>query len=144
VTALPGDWDLSSIVNLQSELPVSISRPAVQVSGVNPKLNHPTWQGGSTPRLSRQLPLSPSVTWAPTFGTSRTQPIHNLDAVLSKNFTIIPGDRKVTGTLRAELFNITNTPQFGFPNNNVTSNSFGTVSSVLNSARELQLPSNSG
>lgn len=36
------------------------------------------------------------------------------------------------------MFNITNTPQFGFPNNNVTSNSFGTVSSVLNSARELQ------
>lgn len=42
VTAILGDCGLSSIVNLQSGLPVSISRPAIQVSGVNPKLNHPT------------------------------------------------------------------------------------------------------
>lgn len=42
VTAILGDWDFSSIVNLQSGLPVSISRPAVQIPGTNPKLDHPT------------------------------------------------------------------------------------------------------
>lgn len=138
VTAILGDWDLSSIVNLQSGLPVSISRPAVQVSGVNPKLNHPTLAAWFNTAAFTPAPAFTFGNVGPYLRDVRTQPIHNLDAVLSKNFTIIPGDHKVTGTLRAEVFNITNTPQFGFPNNNVTSNSFGTVSSVLNSARELQ------
>ncbi|MGI4755671.1 MAG: hypothetical protein ACRYGF_02350 [Janthinobacterium lividum] len=125
-------------MNLQSGLPVSIARPAVQVAGSSARLSNPT-----TSRWFDTSVFSPAAAF--TFGNVgpylrdvQTQPIHNVDAVLSKDFVIVPTEHKVTGTLRAEAYNLTNTVQLGFPNNNVTSASFGTVTSTLNSPRDMQ------
>ena len=40
---------------------------------------------------------------------------------------------------RAEAFNLTNTPVFGTPNNNVESGAYGTVTGQSNGPRSVQL-----
>ena len=138
VKALLGDWNISTIVNLQTGLPIGIARPAVQLTNQSAKLQNPT-----TARWFNTSMFTPAAAF--TFGNVgpylrdvTTQSIHNADAVLSKDFVIAPGDHKVTGTLRAEAYNLTNTVQLGFPNTTVTSASFGQVTSTLNSPRDLQ------
>lgn len=138
LTAMLGDWDFSSIVNLQSGLPVSISRPAYRTPGVSARLDHPTINRWFNTSVFTAAPAFTFGNVGPYLRDVQTQPIHNLDVVLSKNFTIIPGEHQVIGTLRGEAYNLTNSTQFGFPNNNVTSSSFGQVTSLLNSARDLQ------
>ena len=138
VKALFGDWDFSTITNLQSGLPVGIGRPAQMTPGRSARLQHPTinqWFDTSV------FSAATSFTFGnvgPYLRDVQTQPIHNVDAVLSKSFILLPRDHNVTGTLRAEAYNLTNTPQFGFPNTSVTSSSFGQVTSTLNSPRDLQ------
>ena len=47
--------------------------------------------------------------------------LNNLDLSISKNFAL---SEKVNARLRAEFFNLTNTPHFGRPRNNVSSGNF--------------------
>ncbi len=137
LTAIFGDWDVSTIVNLQSGLPVSVSRPAVKVPGRSARLDHPTIARWFDTSLFSAAPAFTFGNVGPYLRDVQTQPIHNLDAVLSKNFPLLP-ERRLIATLRAEAYNLTNSTQFGFPNNNVTSSSFGQVTSTLNSPRDLQ------
>ena len=41
-------------------------------------------------------------------------------------------------TLRVDAFNVTNTPQFGFPNVQRTGSSFGIIGATSNTPRDLQ------
>ena len=141
VSYLLGDWDFSQITNLQTGLPIGISRPSVNASGRSARLGSPTLASWFDTSVFTAAPtLSPAQfgNVGPYLRDVTTQSIHNVDAVLSKNFTIVPGDHPVTGTFRAEAYNLTNTHQFGFPNTSVTSAQFGTVTSTLNSPRDLQ------
>lgn len=138
LTSLFGDWDFSSIVNLQSGLPVSVARPTYQEPGKSARLENPSIQKWFDTSIFHAAQAFTFGNVGPYLRDVTTQSIHNVDAVLSKNFMIVPGEHQVTGTFRAEAYNLTNTPQFGFPNNNVTSSSFGAVTSTLNSARDLQ------
>lgn len=72
------------------------------------------------------------------FGTSgrnilRDPGITSLDLSLTKN---IPIGEKVKAQFRAEAFNFTNTPQFGRPNNSVTSTNFMTITGTSGSLNE--------
>ena len=141
VTYIFGDWDFSQITNLQTGLPIGISRPSINATGRSARLGSPTlarWFDTSAFTVAPTLSPNQFGNVGPYLRDVTTQAIHNIDAVLSKNFTLVPGDHKVTGTFRAEAYNLTNTHQFGFPNTSVTSAQFGTVTSTLNSPRDLQ------
>ena len=60
----------------------------------------------------------------------------NLDISVFRNFTI--GESKRL-EFRMEAFNVTNTPVFAAPSNDVSDGNFGHVSSTLNTERQLQL-----
>lgn len=138
VTTLLGDWDLSAITNLQSGLPVSVSRPSVNKTGASAHLSHPTIAKWFDTSLFTTAPAFTFGNVGPYLPDVRTQSIHNLDAVISKNFEIGTVERPFTATFRFEAYNALNSVQFGFPNNSVTSQSFGQVTSALNAPRDLQ------
>lgn len=137
INAVLGNWNLDPILNLQSGLPISISRPSVN-NGQSAKLDNPS--------VDRWFNTSVfSVAQAYTFGNVgpvlqdvRTVWTRNLDAVLVKSFSFSITDHSIIAQLRWEVYNITNTPQFGFPGNSVGTQSFGVVSSTANSPRDMQ------
>jgi outer membrane receptor protein involved in Fe transport len=59
----------------------------------------------------------------------------NLDLSLFKRFPITENMRL---EFRFEAFNVTNTPVWGIPGNNIANSNFGVVSSTVNTARQLQ------
>ena len=60
----------------------------------------------------------------------------NLDMSFFRSFPIREAMRF---EFRAEAFNLTNTPVFAQPDNNITDPNFGAVSATQNSQRELQM-----
>jgi hypothetical protein len=139
LTAVLGDWNISQITNLQTGLPVSVSRPSVLAPGANPKLDHPTVAKWFNTSVFSPAPAYTFGNVGPYLSDVRTQSIHNVDAVLSKNFGIgSVREHPITATFRAEAYNLFNSVQFGFPNNNITSQSFGQVTSDLNAPRDMQ------
>ncbi|MCU1258395.1 MAG: Cna B-type protein [Bryobacterales bacterium] len=137
VNAILGDWDLSGILSLQSGLPVSINRPAVN-NGQSAHLDSPS--------IYRWFNTSDFTVAAPnTFGNVgpvlpdvRTAPQRNIDAVLVKNFTVAVFDRKIAAQFRSEFYNLFNHAQFAAPNGSVSSQTFGQVTSTANSPRDIQ------
>ena len=78
-----------------------------------------------------------------TFGAlSRTHPNLRNDFTRGLDFSLFK-NTKVTERFnlqfRAEAFNLTNTPVFGGPNNNVESPAFGTITGQSNGPRTIQL-----
>jgi hypothetical protein len=71
-----------------------------------------------------------------TFSAYRQDGINNFDASVIKNFQI--SERK-TFQFRAEAFNVLNHPTFGAPNTQASSALFGTINTVANRPRQLQL-----
>ena len=73
---------------------------------------------------------------------SRTQPdlrtdaLKNIDVTLGK-YVSLPGDMRLQ--IRADAFNLLNTPRFAAPNGTVTSSSFGQVTALANNPRQIQL-----
>ncbi len=137
VNAMFADWDLNGILTLQSGLPVSISRPAVN-NGSSAHLDSPS--------IYRWFNTSAFTTAAPfTFGNVgpvlpdvRTAPVRNVDVVLVKNFKASVMEHGLDIQFRSEFFNIFNHAQFAAPNGSVTSQTFGQVTSLANNPRDIQ------
>jgi hypothetical protein len=73
---------------------------------------------------------------APRFDTRlRGDSIRNLDFSVFKNFQISEGMKL---QLRTEFFNFTNRVRFGDPNGSVGDGGFGTITSQVNSPRQVQ------
>lgn len=70
--------------------------------------------------------------------TFRKSNIANLNAAVSKQLTF-RGKREWSALLRAEAYNLTNTPQFDEPQRNLSSPSFGRITNALNDGRVFQL-----
>jgi Carboxypeptidase regulatory-like domain len=139
VSDLLGDWDLSAITNLQDGIPVGVSRPAVMAPGTDAKLSNPTVSKWFNTSLFSPAPAFTFGNVGPYLSDVKTQAMHNLDAVLSKNFEFAEASsHPITATFRWEVYNVTNTVQLGAPNNSVTSQSFGQVTSALNAPRDMQ------
>ncbi|MBS1815062.1 MAG: TonB-dependent receptor [Acidobacteria bacterium] len=73
-----------------------------------------------------------------TYGGVRGPGLVNLDASLVKSTRFFD---RISTDLRAEMFNVTNTPHFGLPNTSRNAAAFGTITGVRNSppAREIQV-----
>jgi len=78
-----------------------------------------------------------------TFGNlSRTHSNLRNDFTRGLNFSMFKNTRfteRFNLQFRAEAFNLTNTPVFAAPNNNVESGAFGTVTGQSNGPRTIQL-----
>jgi hypothetical protein len=74
-----------------------------------------------------------------TLGSVRTPGINNANVSLLKSFAMNKFREGMRLEFRAEFFNAFNHPQFNGPDTDLDSGSFGVVSSMANSAREVQL-----
>ncbi|MEJ7608042.1 MAG: hypothetical protein WKF37_17690, partial [Bryobacteraceae bacterium] len=66
----------------------------------------------------------------------RQDGVHSADVGLMKNLTL---REPLKLQIRAESFNVTNTPQFGRPNTALGSPTFGQVTSTWNTPRNVQV-----
>jgi hypothetical protein len=141
VDFLIGGWQVSGIVRFSSGLPVRMTAPStIAQYGFGVQL--PNVTSGSDVRVDDQRPerwfntAAFSVPAPYTVGNAprrlnelRADRQKNADLSLMKNFR--PMER-MRVQFRAEAFNLTNTPQFGWPDTAVGSNTFGVVSGTMN------------
>jgi hypothetical protein len=143
VDGLLGGWNLNTIVTLTSGTPYSLTVPgdiantgntfvqAVQIGNPDPPQRSPKqW-------LNKDAFTAPQAAMFGTFPRNglRSDRYKDWDLSIFKSFPLY---REAALQLRAEAFNLTNTPVFAAPANSVGSQNFGTVSSTTNSPRQLQ------
>ncbi len=147
--AVLGGWQVSSIVRFGSGLPLTFTAPntlaaygfQVQRPNIDDlnaiKVDKPTpdrWFNKEAFRAPGVYEIGNMTRWAPTV---RFGPTRHGDFALLKNFRY--GER-YKAQFRAEMFNITNTPQFGRPNTTLGNADFGRVSGTTNvGPRNIQL-----
>jgi hypothetical protein len=146
-----GGWQVNGITTFQRGMPLQVN--GGNNNGSFAGLGRPNWNGQNPTlggpwenRLSKAFNTSDFSYNAPfTFGTAprvmpdlRAQGLSNFDMSLFKNDNII-GDR-LKVQFRAEFFNTFNHVQFGSPNVNINSTSFGVISGPQqNLPRQIQL-----
>ena len=146
--AVLGGWQINGIVTVQSGTPLTVT--ASNTAGLFNPVTRANWNGEDprydTPREERlqqwfdtsKFSQPASFTFGnagATFPLLRSDSVRNLDLSLFKHFNLAG---RVRLQARVEAFNALNRVQFGNPNTNVTSSSFGVVSSQGNDARQLQ------
>ena len=133
VNGILGGWQMGGILNLRSGFPLTIQ--ATDRSGTKsrgPRADRlgdgegPKDVGKGTTWLDKSAFKEPS---SATLGNSGVGVIRGpgwktFDLSLLKNFNVT--ESKII-QFRAEMFNITNTPQFGTPNRNASSVTFGEI-----------------
>jgi len=147
--ALIGGWQVSSIVRLSSGLPLGFTAPntlsayGFQIQRPNisnlkdAEVDNPTpdrWFNTAAFSRPGTYEIGNAPRWVPNirFGSTR-----HADVALLKNFRFFETWR---AQLRGEFFNITNTPQFGRANTDISSGDFGRVSGTTNvGPRNVQL-----
>ena len=147
VDSILGGWQANGILTLSS------GQPLVFATAVN---NSYTFGGGQHPDVVGNPVLSTgksiyqwfntaafaqpanftSGTMARTYTGVRQDFTKNLDFSLFKNFAIT---ERYTIALRAEAFNLTNTPVFGAPGTTVNGANFGIITGQSNTPRNVQL-----
>jgi hypothetical protein len=138
-----GGWQLNSILILQTGLPFDLVDPGnpetrpdiigpVSVTG-NPDMYFNTSAFARVPTNGSGVKLRPG-----TFGRNVLYGpgTKNLDLSLFKNFAVT---ERLRAQFRAEVFNVTNTPQFSQPNTDITSGDFGKIRGTrLGTNRQIQ------
>jgi hypothetical protein len=136
-----GGWQMSFIMRFAAGFPIDISAPSTisiygyggqypnLVPGQTIRLNNPTPQMWfNTAAFSAPAPYS--IGSAPRRMTQlREDGQHNADMAVMKNFQIY---ERMRLQVRAEAFNVSNTPQFYYPNSTLGSPTFGQVTSTTN------------
>jgi hypothetical protein len=149
-----GGWQLNSIVNLRSGEPFTMSYTAAARGQVAPFLTllgfnafRPNISGDPlTPKATRSVTsyLNKSTVSIPDYyapfgnagrNISRAYAFYQADLGLSKTFTVTERSKL---QFRAEAFNLFNKANFSAPNANISSTTFGTITSTYD-PRKLQL-----
>jgi hypothetical protein len=142
-------WQLSGVMRFASGLPLQFYAPN-NLSTYGFAIQRPTITslGLLTPILGKRpdkwfntlyvrAPQVYTVGDMPRFeGVVRTGTITNVDLSISRNWVITESLRL---QVRAEAFNVNNTPQFGRANTTMGSAGFGTVTDTFGNPRNLQL-----
>lgn len=148
--AILGGWQISGIWTFQSGFPINVTDSGSNLNaGWGTPRPHQTssskmTKGSRGSKVSQWLaPGSFATPAAFTFGTAprtlmdaRSDGIKNFDISLIKQFRIA---ESVNVEMRAEMYNLFNRPQFGRPDGNVSSATFGRITSVVGPARYSQL-----
>jgi hypothetical protein len=148
VDAFLGGWQMNGIVTFEGGQPLALTTLDTSQSGgavLRPNNNGTSANlgGAISARLARYFDTSVFSQPAPfTFGNvGSTLPDvrgpggRNLDFSLFKNFKI--GER-MNVAFRAESFNLSNTPRFGLPDQNLSSATFGRITTQSNAPRQVQ------
>ncbi len=140
-----GGWQLTGILLLQSGRPFTVitSRDISNTGGANrpnlignPKLDKPTPERWfNTDAFSDTLPAGTFAYGSAGKNIVIADGIENFDLGLFKNFNI---DEQRKLQFRAEVFNFPNHPNFGIPDRNRASGSFGRVGATITSSRQIQ------
>jgi len=144
-----GGWQLSGIIRFSSGLPVRLTAPST-ISQYGFGTQYPNVTRGSDVTIANQTPehwFNTAAFSAPapyTIGNSprrldelRADRQKNADISIAKNFSY---RERVKVQFRAEAFNLTNTPQFSWPDTAFGSPTFGVVSGTMNvGPRNVQL-----
>ena len=136
-----GGWQVSGIFSAQSGSPIGISMSAATLNAPG-NTQRPDVSG--TPAVLGAV--GPGALWfdtsvfsspaANTFGNSLRNGVLdgpayvNLDATIARVFTI----GRTKGEVRADIFNVTNTPHFQNPNGTFLGSTFGQITSTMNNS----------
>ena len=136
-----GGWQLSSIVRFSSGLPVRLTAPST-ISQYGFGTQYPNVTRGADVAVSARTPerwFNTAAFSAPALYTIGNSPRRlnelraahqkNADVSVAKDFKVYD---RVTIQFRAEAFNLTNTPQFSWPDTAFGSTTFGVVSGTMN------------
>jgi Carboxypeptidase regulatory-like domain/TonB dependent receptor len=132
----PLGWDPVAYFGDPSELRTNINSNTVSTIA-NPNRVVFDTSGFFSPDPDVDIELDNNIfTFPSRLSGFRSQPISQIDLSLIKNFKFTERTRM---QLRVEVFNATNTPQFGGPNQDPTESNFGKVTSQVNLARNVQI-----
>ncbi len=139
--AIIGGWQVSSIIRFSSGLPLAFTAPnslspyGFQVQRPNvadlktAAIDNPTpqqWFNTDAFTQPGTYQMGNAPRWIPNI---RFGPTRHADLAILKNFRF---RERWKFQFRAEAFNLTNTPQFGRANTDISSGNFGTVSGTTN------------
>ncbi|MEO7143757.1 MAG: TonB-dependent receptor, partial [Bryobacteraceae bacterium] len=145
VEGVAGGWQVASIMNWQTGIPDYMTAPgngfgfAYQPPNITkgsdiPVQNQSVQEWFNTAAFSK--PATYTIGTAPRRITQlRQDGVHSADVSVMKNFMV---REPLKLQVRAEFFNISNTPQFAAPNTSVGSNTFGQVTGLWNTPRDIQ------
>jgi hypothetical protein len=141
--AATSEWQINAVGRWQTGIPFTVSNGAPQINaGVssdrpnqigNPYLPHP-----SISRFFNASAFAPQP-----FGTPGNVHVNSLHGPHQRSVDVslmkyVPLRESLRLQLRAETFNVTNTPSFSVPNSNISSSTVGTITSTNGIARQLQ------
>jgi hypothetical protein len=145
-SAVLGGWNLGGIFQARTGFPITVvdgRGSSLQAVRGNERPNcigdpRPADQGIDHWLDINAFAAAPLGTWGDCgVGIARAPGYHNIDAVLSKRFDV-GGDRYVE--LRAEAFNLTNTPSFAPPVSDIADvNAFGRITYTVSPPRNVEL-----
>ncbi len=136
--ALVNDWTLTGVLTLQSGIPIAVTQTTNNNAFAGFGTQRPNLTGdpelpAGERSVSRWFNTS-AFTTAPQFaiGTSSRNPLRgpgyrNLDIAVMRRVPL-PASKALE--MRAEIFNVTNTPPLGAPNTTAGSAAFGTITSA--------------
>jgi hypothetical protein len=147
VNAIAGNWQLNGILTLRTGVPFTLRSNACEgvwnacvpdvVSGLDPNAAP---SGGRTPQewFNTAAVTAPAALTGGNAGlqTNYGPPTRNLDFSIFKQFPI---KERFNLQFRAESLNLTNTPQFSIPDNNLQDANFGKITTTTaSSERHIQ------
>jgi hypothetical protein len=144
--ALLEGWSVNAILSLQSGMPVTVTQATNNNSFAGFSLQRPNIVGNPTLSGNQRSPAhyfnAAAFATAPQFaiGTASRNPVRgpayrDLDISLIKRTRLV---EKADLEFRAEMFNVTNTPEFSQPNGSFGSAAFGTITSTTTDPRVVQ------
>jgi hypothetical protein len=145
VNHIIGNWQLNGVLALDSGPRYDVlTDPSIPNTNNLYGVERANVVGDPNANATKTLPLNVSAFANPapfTFGNMGRNSLRadwnkNLDLSLFRSFSISESKRF---EFRAEAFNVTNTPVFAIPDNNLQDPNFGVVSSTANTERQLQL-----
>ncbi len=136
--ALVNDWTLTGVLTLQSGMPIAVTQATNNNAFAGFGTQRPNLTGDAAlPADERSVSRwfnTGAFTTAPQFtiGTSSRNPVRgpsyrNLDVAIIRR---VPLPASTALEVRAEVFNLTNTPPLGAPNGVFGSAAFGTITSA--------------
>ena len=136
--AIVNDWSANGILTLQSGMPIAVAQATNSNAFAGFGVQRPNLAGdptlpGDQRSVSRWFDTS-AFTLAPQFtlGNSSRNPVRgpgyrNLDVAIVRRISL---PARKTLEVRAEVFNVTNTPPLGAPNGTFGSAAFGTITTA--------------